>query len=71
MRTGPARAASPPLPPRPYNASRLATVVAAVITSNTALATMPGNVFLPSVVTGLKRDSVVNVTAIVTMNKEA
>src|SRR5690606_36811594 len=46
-----------------YNASRLATVVAAVITSNTALATMPGNVFLPSVVTGLKRDSVVNVTA--------
>jgi len=53
-----------------YNASRLATVVAAVITSNTALATMPGNVFLPSVVTGLKRDSVVNVTAIVTLNKE-
>ncbi|MBX6749639.1 MAG: type II toxin-antitoxin system PemK/MazF family toxin [Micromonosporaceae bacterium] len=53
-----------------YNASRLATVIAAVITSNTALATMPGNVFLPAAVTGLKRDSVVNVTAIVTLNKE-
>jgi mRNA interferase MazF len=54
---------------RPYNASRLATVVVAVITSNTALATMPGNVFLPAVATGLPRDSVVNVTALVTLNK--
>lgn len=53
----------------PYNDSRLATVLAAVITSNTALATMPGNVFLPASVTGLPRDSVVNVTALVTLNK--
>ena len=53
----------------PYNASRLATVFAAVITSNTALATMPGNVFLPAGATGLPRDSVVNVTALVTLNK--
>jgi mRNA interferase MazF len=52
-----------------YNESRLATVLAAVITSNTALATMPGNVFLPSAATGLPRDSVVNVTALVTLNK--
>lgn len=53
----------------PYNHSRLATVMAAVVTSNTALATMPGNVFLPSAATGLPRDSVVNVTALVTLNK--
>lgn len=53
----------------PYNASRLATVLAVVITSNTALAAMPGNVFLPAAVTGLPRDSVVNVTALVTLNK--
>lgn len=53
----------------PYNASRLATVIAAVITSNTALAAMPGNVFLPATTTRLPRDSVVNVTAIVTLNK--
>ncbi|MGL5827152.1 MAG: type II toxin-antitoxin system PemK/MazF family toxin [Nocardioides sp.] len=53
----------------PYNHSRLATVLAAVITSNTALATMPGNVFVPAVVTGLPRDSVVNVTALVTLNR--
>ncbi len=52
-----------------YNASRLVTVIAAVITSNTALATMPGNVFIPVAVTGLQCDSVVNVTAIVTLNK--
>ncbi len=53
----------------PYNLSRLATVLVAVITSNTALATMPGNTFLPSAATGLPRDSVVNVTALVTLNK--
>lgn len=53
----------------PYNASRLATVLTAVIISNTDLAAMPGNVFLPTSATGLPRDSVVNVTALVTLNK--
>lgn len=53
-----------------YNASRLATVLVAGITSNTALATMPGNVFLPVATTGLPRDSVVNVTALVTLNRD-
>jgi len=53
----------------PYNGSRLATVVAVVITSNTALAAMPGNVFVPANATGLPRDSVVNVTGLVTLNK--
>lgn len=52
-----------------FNESRLATVLVVVITSNTALATMPGNVFLPAAATGLPRDSVVNVTAVVTLNK--
>lgn len=52
-----------------YNSSRLATVLAAVITSNTSLAVMPGNVFLPAAATGLPRDSVVNVTALVTLDK--
>ena len=52
-----------------YSASRLSTVIAAVITSNTSLAAMPGNVFLPARVTGLPRDSVVNVTALVTLDK--
>jgi mRNA interferase MazF len=52
-----------------YNASRLQTVVAVVVTSNTDLATMPGNVFLPATATGLPRDSVANVTALVTLDK--
>ncbi len=52
-----------------YNSSRLATVLAAVITSNTSLAVMPGNVFLPAAATGLPLDSVVNVTALVTVDK--
>jgi mRNA interferase MazF len=54
----------------PYNSSKLATVVAAVITSNTGLAAMPGNVFLPAAAVGLPRDSVVNVTALVTLDKK-
>ena len=30
---------------------------------------MPGNVFLPAATSGLPKDSVVNVTALVTLNK--
>lgn len=53
----------------PFNASRLNTTIVAVITSNTALAAMPGNVFLPAAVSGLPKDSVINVTALVTLDK--
>lgn len=52
-----------------YNRSRLATVIAAVITSNTSLAPLPGNVFVPATASGLPRDCVVNVTALVTLNR--
>jgi mRNA interferase MazF len=52
-----------------FNASRLSTAITAVITSNTTLAAMPGNVFLPAVASGLPKDSVVNVTALVTLDK--
>lgn len=52
-----------------FNASRVNTTLAAVITSNTRLAAMPGNVFLPATAAGLPRDSVVNVTALVTLDK--
>ena len=54
---------------QPYNDSRLPTVLAAVITSNTTFATMPGSVFLPAAVSGLPEDAVVNVTALVTLGK--
>lgn len=53
----------------PYNASRLNTTLVAVISSNTGLAAMPGNVFLPAIVSGLPKDSVVNITALVTLDK--
>src|ERR1700735_3255314 len=53
----------------PFNASRLKTAVAAVITSTPGLAAIPGNVFLPATASGLPKDSVVNVTAIVTLDK--
>lgn len=53
-----------------YSASALSTVMAVVITSNTALAAMPGNVFVPASASGLPRDSVVNVTGIVTLDED-
>jgi mRNA interferase MazF len=53
----------------PYNDSRLNTTLAAVITSNTGLAAMPGNVFVPAIASGLPRDSVVDVTVLITVDK--
>jgi mRNA interferase MazF len=52
-----------------YNRSRLATTIVLVLTSNTTLAAMPGNVFLPMIATGLPRDSVANVTALATIDR--
>jgi mRNA interferase MazF len=52
-----------------FNRSRLRTVLAAAITSNTAVAAHPGNVFLPATATGLPKDSAVNVTQLVTLDR--
>ncbi len=52
-----------------YNRSRLATAIVAVITSNTAAAEQPGNVFLSATTSGLPKDSAVNVTAVATVDK--
>lgn len=52
-----------------YTQTGLATVVVAVMSSSLRLATMPGNVFVSASATGLPRDSVVNVTALATRNK--
>ena len=51
------------------NASRLATVVVCVLTSNKALARAPGNTLLPKRSTGLPRDSVANASQIATVNR--
>ena len=53
-----------------FNASRLGTALVAVLTSNTTQAAVPGNVFVPKASSGLRKDSVVNVTAVVTLDKD-
>ena len=52
-----------------FNRSRIATIIAVVITSNLKLAQAPGNVLLPSKATGLVRDSVANVSQVITVDK--
>ena len=52
-----------------FNASRINTVVVAVVTSNIRLADAPGNVFLDLNESGLSKDSVVNVSQILTVDK--
>jgi mRNA interferase MazF len=52
-----------------YDRSRLATVLAPVSTSKTKLAAMPGNVFPPAATTAFPRDSVINVTVLVTLRE--
>ena len=52
-----------------YNASRISTVVVLPITSNTALARHPGNVFVPASASGLPKDSVVNVSQPMTVDR--
>lgn len=52
-----------------FNASRIQTVVVAIITSNVALAAAPGNVLCSRKETRLARDSVINVSQIVTLDK--
>jgi mRNA interferase MazF len=51
--------------------SRIATVIAIIITSNLRIATAPGNVFLRATESGLAKDSVINVSQIVTLDKQS
>jgi mRNA interferase MazF len=52
-----------------FNRSRIQTVIVAVITTNTDLADAPGNVMLRAGLTGLARDSVVNVSQLLTVDR--
>lgn len=52
-----------------YNRSRIATVVCMTITSNLRLADAPGNVALAAGGGGLPKDSVANVSQVVTLDK--
>ena len=52
-----------------FNRSRLATVVCVALTSNLRWAEAPGNVLLTTKTTGLPKDSVANVSQIVTLDR--
>lgn len=53
----------------PFNRSRISTVVCVPLTSNLRWADAPGNVALDSAATGLPKDSVANVSQIVTLDR--
>jgi mRNA interferase MazF len=52
------------------NASRIGTVVCVPLTSNLKWGDAPGNVVLPARATGLPKDSVANVSLIVSLDKQ-
>jgi mRNA interferase MazF len=54
-----------------FNESRISTVIIVVITSNLRLAAAPGNVRVTSRETGLRKESVVNVSQVLTVDKSA
>jgi mRNA interferase MazF len=53
----------------PLNRSKIATVVCVALTSNMKWSAAPGNIALPARTTGLPKDSVANVSQIVTIDK--
>jgi mRNA interferase MazF len=52
-----------------FNQSRIRTVIIAAITSNVALASAPGNVLLPRRASGLREDSVINVSQLAALDR--
>jgi mRNA interferase MazF len=53
-----------------FTASRIATVIVVAITSRSRLAAAPGNVRLPRGTSGVARDSVINVTQMLAVDKD-
>ena len=52
-----------------FNQSRIATVVCVAVTSNLRWADAPGNVVLLSTASGLNKDSVANVSQVLTLDR--
>ena len=52
-----------------FNQSQIGTVIVVILTSNARLADAPGNVMLPSIATGLPKDSVANMSQVFTLDK--
>lgn len=53
-----------------FNRSRLRTVLAIILTSNLRLVDAPGNVLIPAKAAGLPKDSVANVSQVVTVDRD-
>ena len=53
-----------------FNRSRIRTVLAVALTANLSLVDAPGNVLVPAKASGLPKDSVANVSQVVTLDKE-
>lgn len=52
-----------------FNRSRIGTVIVVVLTSNLRLLDSPGNVLIPAKLAGLTRDSVANVSQVMTVDR--
>jgi mRNA interferase MazF len=52
-----------------FNRSRIQTAIVAAISTNLGLADAPGNVLLPARSAGLARDSVINVSQLLTLDR--
>ena len=52
-----------------FNRSRIRTTMAVVLTSSLRLAEAPGNVFIPASEAGLPKDSVANVSQVITLDR--
>jgi mRNA interferase MazF len=53
-----------------FNRSRLQTVIAVVLSTNLRLLDAPGNVLIPAKASGLRKDSVANVSQVITVDRE-
>lgn len=53
-----------------FNRSRIATTVAVVLTSNLRLVDAPGNVLVTKADSGLPRESVANVSQVITLDRD-
>jgi mRNA interferase MazF len=53
-----------------FNRSRLRTVIAVVLTSNLRLVDAPGNVLIPAALSGLPKDSIANVSQVITIDRD-
>ena len=53
-----------------FNTSGIQTVLIAVLSGNLRLGKLPGNVLIPAQLTGLKLDSVVNVSQVLSIDRD-